>query len=82
MFEVETRDVDGQPTGIGSAGLFTARIDGLARDAVHDALWKHRALVKLGAMRGTLHLLPSAELACGSPPSVRRRSTGTPGIRS
>ena len=39
-----------------------ARIDGLERDAVHEALWKQRALVKLWAMRGTLHLLPSAEL--------------------
>jgi hypothetical protein len=39
-----------------------ARIDGLERDAVHEALWKHRTLVKLWATRGTLHLLPSAEL--------------------
>jgi Winged helix DNA-binding domain len=39
-----------------------ARIEGLERDAVNAALWKHRALVKLWAMRGTLHLLPSAEL--------------------
>jgi Winged helix DNA-binding domain len=39
-----------------------ARIDGLERDAVHETLWKRRALVKLWAMRGTLHLLPSAEL--------------------
>lgn len=39
-----------------------ARIDDLERDAVDAALWKHRALVKLWAMRGTLHLLPSAEL--------------------
>jgi hypothetical protein len=39
-----------------------ARIDGLERDAVHDALWMQRALVKLWAMRGTLHLLPAAEL--------------------
>jgi hypothetical protein len=39
-----------------------ARIDGLERDAVHEALWTRRALVKLWAMRGTLHLLPSAEL--------------------
>jgi hypothetical protein len=39
-----------------------ARIEGLERDAVTAALWKHRALVKLWAMRGTLHLLPSAEL--------------------
>lgn len=39
-----------------------ARIDGLERDAISDALWKHRALVRLWAMRGTLHLLPAAEL--------------------
>ena len=39
-----------------------ARIDGLERDAVNDALWERRTLVKLWAMRGTLHLLPSAEL--------------------
>jgi hypothetical protein len=39
-----------------------ARIDGLARDAVGDVLWTRRALVKLWAMRGTLHLLPSDEL--------------------
>ena len=39
-----------------------ARIDGLAPAAVHEALWRHRALVKLWAMRGTLHLLPSVEL--------------------
>jgi hypothetical protein len=46
-----------------SAGLsLWARIDGLERDALDDALWKRRALVKLWAMRGTLHLLPAAEL--------------------
>jgi hypothetical protein len=39
-----------------------ARIEGLERDDVDEALWKRRALVKLWAMRGTLHLLPSAEL--------------------
>jgi uncharacterized protein YcaQ len=39
-----------------------ARIDGLDRRAVQEALWQHRALVKLWAMRGTLHLLPAAEL--------------------
>jgi hypothetical protein len=39
-----------------------ARIDGLARSAVNDALWQNRTLVKLWAMRGTLHLLPSVEL--------------------
>jgi hypothetical protein len=39
-----------------------ARIDGLGADAVHNALWQRRVLVKLWAMRGTLHLLPSKEL--------------------
>jgi hypothetical protein len=39
-----------------------ARIDGLPRDALDGALWKRRRLVKLWAMRGTLHLLPASEL--------------------
>jgi uncharacterized protein YcaQ len=39
-----------------------ARIDGLERDALDEALWQRRTLVKLWAMRGTLHVLPSAEL--------------------
>jgi uncharacterized protein YcaQ len=39
-----------------------ARVEGLDREAVSQALWKHRSLVKLWAMRGTLHLLPAAEL--------------------
>jgi hypothetical protein len=39
-----------------------ARIDGLERDAVHELLWERHALVKLWAMRGTLYVLPSAEL--------------------
>jgi uncharacterized protein YcaQ len=39
-----------------------ARVDGLEREAVAQALWEDRTLVKLWAMRGTLHLLPAAEL--------------------
>jgi uncharacterized protein YcaQ len=39
-----------------------ARVAGLEREAVASALWEERALVKLWAMRGTLHLLPAAEL--------------------
>jgi hypothetical protein len=39
-----------------------ARVEGLERDAVAAALWEDRSLVKLWAMRGTLHLLPAAEL--------------------
>jgi winged helix DNA-binding protein len=40
-----------------------ARIEGLPRGAVQEALWATRSLVKLWAMRGTLHLLTTAELA-------------------
>ena len=40
-----------------------ARVDGLSRDAVSRALWEERTLFKTWAMRGTLHLLPSAERA-------------------
>jgi uncharacterized protein YcaQ len=39
-----------------------ARVDGLEADAVQRALWEERSLVKLWAMRGTLHLLPAHEL--------------------
>jgi Winged helix DNA-binding domain len=39
-----------------------ARVDGLEPEAVASALWEERSLVKTWAMRGTLHLLPAAEL--------------------
>jgi uncharacterized protein YcaQ len=39
-----------------------ARIDGLERSHIEDALWKRRALVKLWAIRGTLYVLPAEEL--------------------
>src|SRR5262249_6292099 len=37
-----------------------ARVEGLEADTVGRALWDERTLVKTWAMRGTLHLLPSA----------------------
>ncbi len=40
-----------------------ARVEALEADAVSRALWDDRVLVKTWAMRGTLHLLPAAELA-------------------
>jgi uncharacterized protein YcaQ len=40
-----------------------ARVEGLRPDWVADALWEERSLVKTWAMRGTLHLLRSDELA-------------------
>jgi hypothetical protein len=39
-----------------------ARMEGLERGAVQQALWKDRTLVKTWAMRGTLHLIPADEL--------------------
>jgi hypothetical protein len=39
-----------------------ARVDGLKRDAAADALWRRRTLVKIWAMRSTLHVLPAADL--------------------
>lgn len=39
-----------------------ARVEGLDARAVQDALWRDRTLVKTWALRGTLHLLPAAEL--------------------
>jgi uncharacterized protein YcaQ len=39
-----------------------ARIDGLEKDAVANALWRRRTLVKMWAMRATLHVLPAANL--------------------
>ncbi len=39
-----------------------ARIDGLPREAVADALWQQRTLVKIWAMRATLHVLPAEDL--------------------
>jgi len=39
-----------------------ARVEDAAPDDVRRALWEERSLVKTWAMRGTLHLLPAAEL--------------------
>src|SRR5262245_39791614 len=39
-----------------------ARVDGLERDAVSQALWDERTLLKTWAQRGTLHLLRADEL--------------------
>jgi hypothetical protein len=38
-----------------------ARVEDLEPDAVQRALWEDRTLVKMWAMRGTLHLLPASE---------------------
>jgi uncharacterized protein YcaQ len=57
-------DIGGLHAQVMSSAELTlhARVHGLERDAVADSLWEDRSLVKLWAMRGTLHLLPAAEL--------------------
>jgi hypothetical protein len=57
-------DLAGVHAQVKSSAEFSlwARTDALQRDAVDEALWTNRTLVKLWAMRGTLYLLPSAEL--------------------
>jgi hypothetical protein len=40
-----------------------ARVDGIARSDVLDALWRRRTLAKAWTIRGTLHVHPSDELA-------------------
>ncbi len=63
MLDVVRDHVAVQAQVIGSAELaIHARVDGMRRDDVRDALWRDRALVKTWAMRGTLHLVASDEL--------------------
>jgi hypothetical protein len=63
MLEVAARIAGLHAQVMSSAELtLWARVDGLPPDAVRHALWEERSLVKIWAMRGTLHLLPAAEL--------------------
>ena len=63
MLEVTARIAGLHAQVMSSAELtLWARLDGMERDAVPRALWGERTLVKTWAMRGTLHLLPAAEL--------------------
>src|SRR6267143_2154835 len=39
-----------------------ARVEGTSLEAFQRALWRDRTLVKIWAMRGTLHLLPAGDL--------------------
>ena len=63
MLDVVRDHVAVQAQVMGSAELAVhARVDGLRRDDVRDALWSKRTLVKTWAMRGTLHLVAADEL--------------------
>jgi uncharacterized protein YcaQ len=63
MLAVASRLCGLQAQVMSSAELMLwARLENLDRQAVQHALWQDRTLVKTWAMRGTLHLLPAAEL--------------------
>lgn len=48
---------------LGSAELqLAARVEGITREDVREALWERRSLVKTWTLRGTLHLHPADEL--------------------
>jgi winged helix DNA-binding protein len=64
MLRVVRDHVAVQAQVMGSSELAVhARVDGLQRDAIRQALWRDRTLVKTWAMRGTLHLVAADELA-------------------
>ena len=54
-----------------------ARLNGLRPDDVRDALWTYRTLVKTWAMRGTLHLIASDDLAAFVAAAPTRRVATT-----
>jgi hypothetical protein len=58
------RDIAGLHAQLAASAELTLwnRVAELAPDAVQRRLWHDRTLVKTWAMRGTLHLLPAAEL--------------------
>src|SRR5262245_1215105 len=58
--------------------MLWARIDDLGVDDLRTALWKRRSLVKLWAMRGTLHLLPASEYTLWQRALDTRRNYLTP----
>jgi len=59
------RDVNGVQAQVGLAAelALAARVEGISRDDIREALWKRRTLVKAWTLRGTLHVHPAGELA-------------------
>jgi len=47
----------------GAELALSARVEGVTRDDVGEALWRSRELVKAGTLRTTLHLHPAGDLA-------------------
>ena len=63
-FRRMVKDICGLHAQVTSAAELAAavRIEGLPRGTVTTALWKKRSLVRMWAMRGTLHLLPADDV--------------------
>jgi hypothetical protein len=59
------------------------RAPGLTRAGVRDALWSDHSLIKTFGPRGTIHLLPAAELAswCGALSAVPSAARRPPAMR-
>jgi uncharacterized protein YcaQ len=55
-----------------------ARVEGLTAGVLREQLWRRRSLVKLWAMRGTLHLIPSSEYRWWQAALDTRRNYLTP----
>ncbi len=63
MFEVVSRICGLQAQVMSAAALaLSARVADITPDDVAAALWTERSLVKLWAMRGTLHLMPARDI--------------------
>ena len=78
LLDVVREHVGIQAQVMGLAELqLNARIDGLRPDDVRDALWTHRTLVKTWAMRGTLHLIASDDIAAFVAAAPTRRVATT-----
>jgi hypothetical protein len=58
----ETALIQAQVAAAAELGL-SARVRGLTRAHVHDALYRRRDLVRTWSLRGTMHLVPADEVA-------------------
>lgn len=73
-------DLGGIQAQVHSAAVLqaAARIDGLSKTAVDNALWKSKTLVKTWMMRGTIHYLDADDLAVWAAASATRRMWNKP----
>ncbi|TLZ73126.1 MAG: winged helix DNA-binding domain-containing protein [Methanobacteriota archaeon] len=72
-------DMGGAQAQIMSAGALSlrARVRGLRPEDVEKALWQDRTLAKIWCMRGTVHLVPSDDLAVFARGSTGRANRDT-----